>query len=32
MKVHLLVIDPQKDFCNPNGSLFVTGADKDMDR
>lgn len=32
MKIHLLVIDPQKDFCNPNGSLFVTGADKDMDR
>lgn len=32
MKVHLLVIDPQKDFCNPNGSLFVSGADKDMDR
>lgn len=32
MKVHLLVIDPQRDFCNPNGSLFVTGADKDMDR
>lgn len=32
MKVHLLVIDPQRDFCNPNGSLFVAGADKDMDR
>lgn len=32
MKVHLLVIDPQKDFCSPNGSLFVPGADKDMDR
>jgi nicotinamidase/pyrazinamidase len=32
MKVHLLVIDPQKDFCNPNGSLYVTGAEKDMDR
>lgn len=27
---HLLIIDPQNDFCNPNGSLFVPGADKDM--
>jgi nicotinamidase-related amidase len=32
MKIHLLVIDPQNDFCNPNGSLFVPGADKDIDR
>lgn len=32
MKVHLLVIDPQKDFCNPNGSLYVQGAEGDMDR
>ena len=32
MHVDLLVIDPQYDFCNPNGSLFVPGADKDMDR
>ena len=32
MKVHLLVIDPQNDFCNPNGSLFVPGADEDMKR
>lgn len=32
MKLHLLVIDPQKDFCNPNGSLFVQGAENDMDR
>jgi nicotinamidase-related amidase len=32
MKLHLLVIDPQKDFCDPHGSLFVTGADQDMDR
>lgn len=30
--VHLLVIDPQKDFCNSNGSLFVNGADNDMKR
>ena len=32
MKIHLVVIDPQNDFCNPNGSLFVPGADRDMDR
>jgi len=31
-KIHLLVIDPQNDFCDPNGSLYVTGAEKDMDR
>ncbi len=30
--VHLLVIDPQNDFCNPNGSLYVSGGDADMDR
>lgn len=32
MNIHLLVIDPQRDFCDPNGSLFVPGADKDIDR
>ena len=31
-KIQLLVIDPQEDFCNPNGSLFVPGADEDMKR
>lgn len=31
-KIHLIVIDPQNDFCDPKGSLFVPGADKDMDR
>ncbi len=30
--VHLLVIDPQNDFCSPNGSLYVSGGDADMDR
>jgi nicotinamidase/pyrazinamidase len=29
---HLLLIDCQKDFCDPNGSLYVPGANKDMDR
>ena len=32
MSTHLLVIDPQNDFCDPAGSLFVPGADADMDR
>ncbi len=31
-KVDLLVIDPQYDFCDPNGSLYVKGAEKDMER
>lgn len=31
MNTHLLVIDPQNDFCDPNrGSLYVKGADQDM--
>jgi nicotinamidase-related amidase len=30
--IHLLIIDPQNDFCDPNGSLYVDGAEKDMDR
>lgn len=33
MALHLLIIDPQNDFCDPqNGSLFVPGADGDMRR
>lgn len=28
-KTHLLIIDPQNDFMDPNGALYVTGADKD---
>lgn len=28
----LLVIDPQNDFCDPQGSLFVPGAGEDMQR
>jgi len=31
-KVVVLIVDPQKSFCSPNGELFVPGADKDMDR
>jgi len=32
MKIQLLAIDPQKDFCDSNGSLYVKGGEKDMDR
>jgi nicotinamidase/pyrazinamidase len=31
-KTVLLIIDPQNDFCDPNGSLYVPGADQDMHR
>jgi len=30
--VHLVVIDPQMDFVDPKGALYVKGAEKDMDR
>lgn len=30
--IQLLVIDPQVDFCDPKGALYVNGADKDMER
>jgi nicotinamidase-related amidase len=32
MKVHLLTIDTQNDFCDPTGALFVKGADQDTKR
>ncbi|WP_028323837.1 cysteine hydrolase family protein [Desulfatirhabdium butyrativorans] len=32
MKTCLLIVDPQNDFCNPKGSLFVPGADQDAVR
>jgi nicotinamidase/pyrazinamidase len=31
-KVVILIVDPQIDFCSPDGALFVPGADKDMER
>ncbi len=31
-KIHLVIIDPQNDFCDPKGALFVQGADQDMIR
>jgi nicotinamidase/pyrazinamidase len=31
-KIHLMIIDPQWDFCDPQGALSVPGADADMDR
>jgi nicotinamidase/pyrazinamidase len=30
MKIQALFIDPQVDFCDPRGALFVAGADADM--
>jgi len=30
--LHLVIIDPQVDFCDPKGALSVAGADKDMER
>ena len=32
MNIQLLIIDPQMDFCDPSGSLFVPGADDDSKR
>ena len=32
MKIHMLIIDPQYDFCNTKGALPVAGADQDMVR
>ena len=32
VNVQLLIIDPQVDFCDPNGSLFVPGSTEDVDR
>lgn len=32
IKLDLVVIDPQNDFCDPNGALSVPGADEDMNR
>jgi nicotinamidase/pyrazinamidase len=32
MNVRFLIIDPQNDFANPQGSLFVPNADKDSER
>jgi nicotinamidase/pyrazinamidase len=29
-RIHLVIIDPQKDFASSEGSLFVPGADSDM--
>ena len=28
----LVIVDPQNDFCHTDGSLYVSGADKDMER
>ena len=31
-KIHLVVIDPQYDFCDPKGALYVKGAEEDTKR
>ena len=31
-RVELLIIDPQNDFCHPDGALYVVGADQDAER
>lgn len=31
-KTHLVIIDPQHDFCHPKGALSVDGAAEDMER
>ena len=31
-RIDLVIIDPQNDFCKPDGALFVPGADNDMKR
>ena len=31
-KVHLVIIDPQVDFCSPQGALYVKGAESDIQR
>lgn len=31
-KVHLVIIDPQVDFCDPSGALYVGGAEADIAR
>jgi nicotinamidase-related amidase len=32
MNIHLVIIDPQEDFCDPHGALFAPGADEDVQR
>jgi nicotinamidase/pyrazinamidase len=32
LKVHLMCIDAQNDFCDPNGSLYVRGGDQNVGR
>ena len=31
-RIHLVVIDPQNDFCDPQGALYVPGAAEDVER
>lgn len=31
VKTHLVIIDPQNDFCDPAGALYVPGAERDIE-
>lgn len=32
MGIELLIVDPQNDFCSPEGSMYIEGAEKDCNR
>lgn len=32
LNIQLIVIDPQRDFCDPSRALYVPGAERDMER
>lgn len=32
MNTQLVIVDPQHDFCDPSGALYVDGAERDMER
>ena len=32
MRIHAVIVDPQCDFCDPKGTLYVAGGGKDMTR
>ena len=31
-RLEFLIVDPQNDFCDPNGALYVPGAEEDSKR
>ena len=32
MNLQLVIVDPQNDFCDSKGTLYVAGGEKDMER